>query len=81
MSLEDLIARATAGQKPINKCWATTLEGDARLFVETLEELEAQNPGTVNRNQTRLILDEQFGIVLSRETVRNHFIRNCRCGR
>ena len=80
MSLDDLIAQATT-RINASKCWAFYLQGEARQFVEALQELESKSPGAVNRRQVQKILMENFGVNVSRETVRNHFSRDCRCGR
>lgn len=80
MSLENLLAQAT-GREHGHKCWATYAQGDAKRFIEALEELEKTQPGKVNRAEVSKILQTEFGINVSRETVRNHLVGLCRCGR
>ena len=79
--LDDLIARAISRGAQTNTCWAARLEDEAKQFVEALTKIEKESPGKVNRRQVSFIMGEKFGVKISRETARNHFSGDCRCGR
>jgi len=59
-------------------CWATNLEPDTSRFVEGVRNLVLQGK-SVNFTRVRDTLYSQFGVNLSRSTVRSHIKGECSC--
>lgn len=78
-SLDELIERALEKTNS-SVCWAAKLpEGLATKYIERLEAIEHEEEGKVNKAAVARILMQEFGIRTSKETVRRHFRRECRC--
>lgn len=79
----DLEALIFAAQKrqASRFCWARNLEGDAEVYVRTLETIDKKDPGKVNRREVQRALNENFGIKLSVGSVQGHFRGDCSCVR
>lgn len=80
--LDSLIRRAT-NRVGTRKCWAGTLTGEAKKFIDQLTEIERGEAMRVNRAEVRRILDADLSLVPlpSAEAVKRHFRGECECAR
>lgn len=59
-------------------CWASRLEGDARVLVAKLQEAESQGRRP-NRHAAARVLREHFGVRISDKQIGNHLRGSCSC--
>ncbi len=81
IDVEALVALAIK-DTPGGRCWFSEQEdADTKVYLSMLDEIEANSPGSVNRQQVMRTLKKDLGVHVSRYIIQTHFKGDCSCER
>ncbi len=75
---DKLVAQAVR-RRDSRVCWAAFAGESAIRFMALLREREEESPYIVNRAEARRIINEEFGLDVSKEAFNRHFRGDCKC--